>query len=375
MAIMPDSSPFGSQTVTGPGWPNVDEEALSAAAMSYEQFATHITGQVVPQQQGQMMTLSDNWLGAGGTAAVGEASTIVGGHEANAAQAGAVALKLRSMEAAVVKAKAAANAVAEETQHECEAISAMPFGNSQELVQSRIKFGLSQNMTQVTAATTELADSLGVPPNLPQIGLPPAMPGGQEAAKKSEDAADKGAGQGMQQGMQMIGQMASMAGQLPQMAGQLPQQLSQPMQQLTQPLQQLTSMFSGLGKSDSAGLGSSGFSAFSKHPLAGGSGAGSGSGMTRAASLPGAGGSSPRTPLLSKMVGDNANPSATAVDQGAAGGAVAGGVAPVAAGAGGGMGGAGMMGQRGSSGGTTQGLSVPAPLEYDLAEDDVDDDW
>ena len=28
MAIRPDSSPYGSQTVTGPGWPNVDEEML-----------------------------------------------------------------------------------------------------------------------------------------------------------------------------------------------------------------------------------------------------------------------------------------------------------------------------------------------------------
>jgi hypothetical protein len=52
-----------------------------------------------------------------------------------------------------------------------------------------------------------------------------------------------------------------------------------------------------------------------------------------------------------------------------------GGVAPVAAG-GAGMGGMGMMGGRGgSSGGTASSLAVPAPLEHDLAGDDVDDDW
>jgi hypothetical protein len=34
-----------------------------------------------------------------------------------------------------------------------------------------------------------------------------------------------------------------------------------------------------------------------------------------------------------------------------------------------------MMGQRGDSGGTSSSLAVPARLEYDLAEDDVDDDW
>ncbi len=44
-------------------------------------------------------------------------------------------------------------------------------------------------------------------------------------------------------------------------------------------------------------------------------------------------------------------------------------------GGGGGMGGMGMMGHRGESGGTGASLAVPPPLEYDLAEDDVDDDW
>ena len=59
MAIEPDTSPYGSQTVTGPGWPNVDEEALAAAAATYEALAAKITGSIVPQQQGQLMKLTD----------------------------------------------------------------------------------------------------------------------------------------------------------------------------------------------------------------------------------------------------------------------------------------------------------------------------
>ena len=86
-----------------------------------------------------------------------------------------------------------------------------------------------------------------------------------------------------------------MLGQLPQQASQM---VSQPMQQLTQPLQQVTSMFSqmgGMGSGDKGGaqMGLIGASPLSNHPLAGGSGAGSGAGLVRAASLPGAGGSSP----------------------------------------------------------------------------------
>ncbi|KKW65210.1 hypothetical protein AAV95_07810, partial [Mycolicibacterium elephantis] len=67
--------------------------------------------------------------------------------------------------------------------------------------------------------------------------------------------------------------------------------------------------------------------------------------------------------------------SAAPAEGAAAGSAVAGGVAPMAAGAGGMGGMAPMMGQRGTSGGSTAGLAVPAPLEHDLDEDDVDDDW
>ena len=51
--------------MTGPGWPNVDEEALAAAAATYEALAAKISGTVVPQQQGQLMKLTDVWEGAG----------------------------------------------------------------------------------------------------------------------------------------------------------------------------------------------------------------------------------------------------------------------------------------------------------------------
>src|SRR5690349_2756088 len=102
MAIEPDTSPYGGQTVSGPGWPNVDEEMLAATAAKFEALAAKISGSVVPQQQGQLMKLTDVWEGTGSMAAAGEATTIIGGHEANAAHATAIAVKLRAMEASVV---------------------------------------------------------------------------------------------------------------------------------------------------------------------------------------------------------------------------------------------------------------------------------
>ncbi|MEV3902907.1 hypothetical protein AB0K11_11345 [Mycobacterium sp. NPDC050551] len=371
MAIQPESSPFGSQTVTGPGWPNVDEEQLAAAAAKFEALAAKITGTVVPQQQTQLMGLSEKWMGGGSLAAQGEATTIIGGHEANGAQAAAIAAKLRAMEATVVKTKLLANATAVEVQRECEALSMMPFSNAQELVQSRIKMGLSQNIAFVTANTTELANTLAVPPSIPMVGAAPGTQGKDEAEDAAK-AAGEGGGQGMQQMMQMATQMGSMAAQLPQQIGQMVTQVPQQMMQtLSQPLQQLTSMFGKGGKADAIGPAGSPFSQFSKHPLAGGGGPGGGSGMVKAASTPGSGGVSPQTPLMSSLV--KTNPVSTAPAEAAAATA-AGGLAPVAAGASGMGGGMGPMmgaGQRGTSGGTTASLAIPAPLEYD---DDIDDD-
>jgi hypothetical protein len=109
--------------------------------------------------------------------------------------------------------------------------------------------------------------------------------------------------QGMQMGMQMASQLGSTLGQLPQQGMQM---VSQPMQQLTQPLQQVTSMFGQLGSagSDKAQMGLIGASPLSNHPLAGGSGASTGAGLVRAASLPGAGGTGARTPLMANLIGE-----------------------------------------------------------------------
>lgn len=198
----------------------------------------------------------------------------------------------------------------------------------------------------------------------------------QGAVQKTENSAQQ-AGQpnqmmqqGMQMGMQMASQLGSTLGQLPQQGMQM---VSQPMQQLTQPLQQVSSMFSqmgGLGGDKGAQIGLIGASPLSNHPLVGGSGAGYGAGLVRAASLPGAGGTAARTPLMAELIGDT---KPVAVAPGAAAGGSAAGLAPVGAGAGG-AGPMGMMGHGTKSGGSKQGLTAPSPLPYDLAEDE-EDDW
>jgi PPE-repeat protein len=188
-----------------------------------------------------------------------------------------------------------------------------------------------------------------------------------------QDQMQQGAQQGMQMGMQMASQLGSTLGQLPQQASQM---VMQPMQQLTQPLQQVTSMFSqmGFGGDKGAQMGLIGASPLSNHPLVGGSGAGAGAGLVRAASLPGAGGTAARTPLMSKLVGAEIEPtvSPVSVAAGAAAGASAAGLAPI--GSGGGAGPMGIMGHGAKSGGSKQGLTAPSPLAYDLGEDE-EDDW
>ncbi len=190
----------------------------------------------------------------------------------------------------------------------------------------------------------------------------------QRAENTTQQAGSQGQmQQGMQMGMQVASQLGSSLGQLPQQASQL---VMQPMQQLTQPLQQVTSMFSQLGSSmgaEKAQMGLIGTSPLSNHPLAGGTGAGSGAGLVRAASLPGAGGTAARTPLLANLIGET-----KPVPVGAAAGGSGMGLAPVGAGGGGApMGG---MGQRGKSGGSKTGLTAPRVLPQALGED-ADDDW
>lgn len=203
-----------------------------------------------------------------------------------------------------------------------------------------------------------------------------AVSQGNMAATRAEGQAQRSqtAGQqtgkqdgGMQQGVQMATQMASQVGS---MITQLPQQA---MQQITQPLQQMTQIFSqvgsGFGSDKGAQVGLVGAYPISSHPLAGGSGASSGAGLVRAASLPGMGGTSARSPLMANLVGSTPEETA-AKPAGAAAGASATGPAPV--------GGSGPMGagaQHAKGGGTRPGLRSPTLLRHDLGEDDDDDDW
>lgn len=199
----------------------------------------------------------------------------------------------------------------------------------------------------------------------------------QQATEQAKSPAEQGQlmQQAPQMGMQMVSQLGSTLAQAPQ---QLMQGVTQPFQQLTQPLQQVSSLFGqlgGMGGDKGPQVGMLGATPFSNHPAIGGNGPAAGAGLVRAASLPGAGGTSSRTPLMSNLVGKELQPtlSPVAVGAGAAAGGAAAGLAPV--GGGGGMGGGpmGMLGQRGKSGGNRAGLNAPAPLEYDLDEDETDD--
>src|SRR6202008_2764876 len=154
--------------------------------------------------------------------------------------------------------------------------------------------------------TTELANTLGVPPSIPFPGAAPSVPGGKETKDTAEEAS-KQAGGGSQQAMQMMSQMGSMAAQIPKQIGQalmaVPQQMGQQLQQLSQPLQQLTSMFGSGGKADSLGSAGMPFSSFFNHPLGGGGGGGGGSGVGKAPSLPGWGGTPLQTAQRSTLGG------------------------------------------------------------------------
>jgi PPE-repeat protein len=196
-------------------------------------------------------------------------------------------------------------------------------------------------------------------------------------AQKAENASQQ-SGQGqqvMQQGVQMATQMASQVGsmmvQLPQQGSQM---VMQPMQQVTQQMTQVFSQVgSGFGSNNGPQVGLIGASPMSNHPLAGGSGAMSGAGLVRAASLPGASGSAARTPLMSNLVAQPVveRPSVPpmAMTPGAAAGGSGAGAAPV----GGGPMGAAGHGSKGG-GGSKTGLRAPTVLPQDLGEDE-DDDW
>ena len=172
---------------------------------------------------------------------------------------------------------------------------------------------------------------------------------------------------------------------------QLTTQLSGPMQQMSQfgqqsfqQLQQLIQKAGGKGglggepiddsEDDPADqIGLLGANPTSTHPLAGGSGPSVGAGMLRADSLPGAGGSPPRTALLADFLGRSdpaAAPTPAASSGSAAGSSATGsGAAPL-----------GAMGAGGQSSSTRSAPSIAMPLgredDEDEGQDQSDeDDW
>jgi len=197
----------------------------------------------------------------------------------------------------------------------------------------------------------------------------------QTAESQAQKAGDpqNATQQGGQMMMQVVSQVGSQVAQLPQQLGQL---ITQPVQQLSQPVQQMTQIFSQLGSSfgsqNGPQIGFLGASPVSDHPLAGGSGATTGAGLVRAASLPGMGGTVARTPLMATLVGGPETSSATAAaEAGAAAGSSAQGRAPVSSSGAGGPMGAGHKPEKGGS--TKEELKAPGLLVQDL--DDEDDDW
>lgn len=157
------------------------------------------------------------------------------------------------------------------------------------------------------------------------------------------------------------------------------------MGQLTGPMQQLTQLFSqqggagGLGGNDAEmaerdrtpQLGLLGASPLSTHPLAGGSGPSSGSGLIRAESVPGLGGAATRTQLLSQLLDKSGQSVAPAAAAAGAGASALGGGAPLG----------GMMGGQGAQSGVARTVSAAptalAPMADDGSDDEFidDDDW
>ncbi|MGV9797662.1 PPE family protein [Mycobacterium sp. NPDC003449] len=193
---------------------------------------------------------------------------------------------------------------------------------------------------------------------------------GQQAGQ--QQGQQEQGGQAMQQGMQMAMQMGSQAAQVPAQLGQM---FQSQMQTITQPLQQVTQMvsqFSGMGGADrTMQVGLMGASPFSSHPMLGGSGPASGAGLVRAASLPGAGGTPARTPLLSGMLGISGEPKPML---GGAGSGAGGPVAPVGGGSGGGAPVAPASKNDKKSEPNKDGIVAPTALTYNDDADD-DDDW
>lgn len=216
------------------------------------------------------------------------------------------------------------------------------------------------------------AGNLGSQGNMAAQRAEGAAQQAQNAGQQPSQQKDKPQ-QGVQMATQMMTQAGSMVAQLPQQVGQM---VLQPAQQIGQQATQIFSqMGSSFGSHGGAQIGLIGASPMSNHPLAGGTGAGSGAGLVRAASLPGMGGSAARTPLMSSLVGNAPETStspASVAPAGAAAGAGSSGPAPAGSGGGAPMG-AG-HGQQGKGGGKRAAIKTPSLLPTYLNEDE-EDDW
>lgn len=176
----------------------------------------------------------------------------------------------------------------------------------------------------------------------------------------------------------------SAAQQLIDFLGQ-PGSISGITQQLISPIQQVTSLFSQTGSmggssasaadSPEAQMGLLGANPLSNHPLAGGSGPSMGAGLLRAQSVPGAGRTSPRTPLMAQLVESSTVRTAGTTTSArsiaaSAGSAAVGGAAPM-----------GMMGAGAQPASSPKpGLATPTtltrePNDVDLEDFDDQDDW
>ncbi|WP_158018855.1 PPE family protein [Mycobacterium basiliense] len=200
-------------------------------------------------------------------------------------------------------------------------------------------------------------------------------------------------GQDLGQVTNTVGQLATASSNQIFGAGELPIQpisgASGSLLQLFQPLQAATSLLglgsgmSGMGSQVGQNLGTGletqvglvGANPLSNHPLAGGSGASTGAGLLRAVSLPGAGGTLTRTPLMGALLDKPADPLAQPIGAGA-GPSTTSGLAPMGGGA---LGPGATAGDSSQPRPATQATPTQPREAADDAEDhggwDDEDDW
>lgn len=213
MAIEPDKSTYGGQSVNGTAWVDLDEEVIGHAANKFKELAGHIRDEVIPAAQKQMFRLIDQWDGSGSEAARQEASNIISNHEANAKTADEVGGKLDIIAAAIVRTKNAVNYTANgefpstvvsgerSVQDDCETImsESPPSPDSdksdtrEDRKNTKIKLGLVSNQNDVSTNTVKLASDLKVHEGTP--GADGKMPDSQSPGSPPEGKDGPGAPQ------------------------------------------------------------------------------------------------------------------------------------------------------------------------------------